>query len=44
VMITGKDSVNTLKLKLSGKFDYLYYAHKAKAIYNHYIKKRGVWK
>ena len=44
VMISGKDSVNTLKLKLSGKFDYLYYVHKSKAIYNHYIKKRGVWK
>ncbi len=43
VMISGDDGIETLKLKLSGSYDFIYYLHKAKALRTA-LKGQGVWR
>ena len=43
VMINGDDSIETLELKLSGGYDYIYMLHKTKALLA-VLNGRGVWR
>ena len=44
VMVKGADDIGTLKLKLTGGYDYIYYLHKLKAFISLNIRGIGVWR
>ncbi len=44
VMISGGDSADILKWKISGRFDYIYFVHKIRAMFDSVIRGRGIWK
>ena len=44
VMIKGDDDLSTLNNKLKGKFDYLYFLHKARSFILSNFFRKGIWR
>ena len=43
VIVSGLDNVETLRLKLAGNYDYVYFFQRSKALIDWSIQRRGIW-